>query len=473
MINRRLFTAATAAVLFSCFISAALSACGNGNSYSDMRESDSYHILEHYGEGTTESSVTVPATDSQTTEGTAAPTVVGDCTENDSSDTSTNNTDEYVTNSSAPASGEASSSEPPDKKTDVSDHTSASEKGTTEAPETSGTEGESGTGDGEKQSSEAFQVQNPVQPIDHSVEFFFKVPGYTGKSYYDLYLNDGFVPVDSAEKLREYCRDELLTLEHGNKSVNYIITPQGLFDDMVAGLVERDERASESKSIKDIYERDIYLYDRLGLDYQTYYSRGMAIFKIKKMGDVGSKKHSIYAIYYYSYEDAQQADLVDDIVRRATAGFDGSDYDKLLSAYDYLCGKAVYNNDADSYEAHSAYGALVSGKAVCEGYAKAYKQLLDNMGILNYIAINSTHAWNVVMYKGEWYFIDVTNGDFNSCYAYFMLGGDVLCNKNDMLIDSYIFTSDAIAYYGYTDGNNTDKNTLAKSSIAERNIVHK
>ncbi|MBD5158383.1 MAG: hypothetical protein HDT13_12220 [Butyrivibrio sp.] len=242
---------------------------------------------------------------------------------------------------------------------------------------------------------------------------------------------------------------------------------------MTAGLARLDEKAASDKSIADVYARDAYLYEQLGLDYQTYYSRGLAIFKIKKMGDVGSKKHSIYAIYYYSYEDSDQAEQVDGIVSRATEGFTGSDYEKILSAYDYLCGRADYNNQSDSYEAHSAYGALVSGKAVCEGYAKAYKLLLDKMGIPNYIVINSTHAWNVVMYNGEWYFVDVTNGDFNSCYAYFMLGGDVLFNKKDLLVDRYIFTSEAIAYYGYTDGSNTDKNTLAGSSLPERDIVYR
>lgn len=473
MINRRLFTAAAAAVLFSCFVSAAFSACGNGSSYVDMKESDSYHVLDYSTEDTAD--ITVPSGDSNvTTEESVTATGGENRTETVSFGTSTDATSEYVTDGQDASSGGDSSSAPSDKKTVPSDDTAASQETTAQMPETSEAGKETApTDSGEKESSEAFQVRNPVQPIDHSVEFVFKIPGYTGKNYYDLYLNDDFVPVDGVESLKTYCSGELLTLERGDKSINYIITTQGLFDDIVAGLAKMDEKASESKDIKDIFARDSYLYDQLGLDYQTYYSRGFAIFKIRKMGDVGSGKHSIYAIYYYSYEDAQQAALVDDIVKRVTKDFTGSDYDKLLSAYDYLCGKAVYSNDADSYEAHSAYGALVSGKAVCEGYAKAYKLLLDNMGISNYIAINSTHAWNIVMYKGEWYFIDVTNGDFNSCHAYFMLGGDVLYSKNSMVIDSYIFTSDSIAYYGYTDGNNTDKNTLARKSISDRDIVRK
>ena len=472
MLNRKLFTAAATAVLFSCFVSAALSACGNGNSYSDMSESDSYHVLDYSYGDTDESTETVPITDNAVTDGTVPLTDSNSQTETVSSDGTTPNVTEEFTsdNQIAPTDG-TSLGVPEDQKTSADNTSAPAEDKTTTAPEPVTTS--DGTGSTEAQSSEAFQVQNPIQPIDHSVDFFFKVPGYTGKSYYDLYLNDGFVPVDSTEKLAEYCSKNLLTLAHGKKSVNYIITPLGLFDDMTAGLARLDEKAASDKSVADVYARDAYLYEQLGLDYQTYYSRGLAIFKIKKMGDVGSKKHSIYAIYYYSYEDSDQAEQVDGIVSRATEGFTGSDYEKILSAYDYLCGRADYNNQSDSYEAHSAYGALVSGKAVCEGYAKAYKLLLDKMGIPNYIVINSTHAWNVVMYNGEWYFVDVTNGDFNSCYAYFMLGGDVLCNKKDLLVDRYIFTSEAIAYYGYTDGSNTDKNTLAGSSLPERDIIYR
>lgn len=468
MINRRLFTAAASAVLFSCFISAALSACGNGNSYSDMDESDSYHVLDYSYGDTSKNGGTVPITDNSTTEGDVSATDGKSQTETDRSCTIPNVTEEFTEdNEGAPTDGASVSA--PEKKTSADGTSSPAADDTMTAHETVPEE----TGSKESQSSEAFLVQNPVQPIDHSVEFFFKVPGYTGKSYYDLYLNDGFVPVDSVEKLGEYCRKNLLTLDNGKKSVSYIITPQGIFDNMTEGLAKLDERAASGNSVADVYARDVYLYEQLGLDYQTYYSRGMAIFKIKKMGDVGSGKHSIYAVYYYSYEDSEQAAKVDEAVSRAAAGFTGNDYEKILSAYDYLCANTVYNNEGDSFEAHSAYGALVSGRAVCEGYAKAYKLLLDKIGIPNYIVINSTHAWNVVQYNGEWYFVDVTNGDFNNCYAYFMLGEDVLCNNADLLVDSYIFTSEAIAYYGYTDGDNTDKNTLAKSSVPGRDVVYR
>lgn len=481
MINRRLFTTAAAAVLFSCFISGAVSACGKGGRHGGMEESDTYRAVDFSESDTEERGTSAPPETDTASFGVSS----SDETEKQNNGTDGSSPDESSkptqnphlegtvpispgTSSAAPAdgnttagTGQSGTTEGKNEEASASGQTSVTQKetdGTTEAEETT--------------ASQAQQVQYPLQPEDYSVEFFFKVPGYTGKNYYDRYLADGFVPVESLSRLSEYCRDELLTLKGGNKSVNYIITPRGLFDDMASRLARMDEKAAGG-AIGDIYDRDSFLYEELGLDYQTYYSRGLSIFKIKKIGDVGDKKHSVYAVYYYSYEDSARNAKVNSVVEQAVAGFSGNDYDKILSAYDYICDNTIYYDNADSYEPHSAYGALVSGKAVCEGYAKAYKLLLDKMGIANYIVINSTHAWNVVSCDGSWYFVDVTNGDFNGCYAYFMLGGDVLCNAVDMTIDNYIFSAEAIAYYGYTDGSNTDENTLASSSVPERVISYR
>jgi len=66
------------------------------------------------------------------------------------------------------------------------------------------------------------------------------------------------------------------------------------------------------------------------------------------------------------------------------------------------------------------YGALVKGQAVCEGYARAFKYLMDASGIpcvlVSGTAINSqgqeeSHAWNYVQINENWYAVDVTWDD--------------------------------------------------------------
>ena len=76
--------------------------------------------------------------------------------------------------------------------------------------------------------------------------------------------------------------------------------------------------------------------------------------------------------------------------------------------------KAAENDDVQGNE-NDAYGALVDGKAVCEGYARAF-QLLCNKANIDSVLLSGTadsdnHAWNGVKIGGDWYQIDVTWDD--------------------------------------------------------------
>ena len=68
-----------------------------------------------------------------------------------------------------------------------------------------------------------------------------------------------------------------------------------------------------------------------------------------------------------------------------------------------------------SYQ-QSAYGALIKKRCVCQGYAEAFKRLMDAGGVPCYVVLgrieNATyyHAWNIVRLNGgaDGYHIDVT-----------------------------------------------------------------
>ncbi len=80
----------------------------------------------------------------------------------------------------------------------------------------------------------------------------------------------------------------------------------------------------------------------------------------------------------------------------------------------------------DGWEYFTAYGALVNGGAVCEGYAHAMCLLLNKLGIECYYANgygeNSPHMWNTVKIDGNWYHLDATWDDNeNAYYNYFNL----------------------------------------------------
>jgi len=97
-----------------------------------------------------------------------------------------------------------------------------------------------------------------------------------------------------------------------------------------------------------------------------------------------------------------------------------SDLEKILVVHDYLVENVAYNwavatgnsAAADQY-VWDAYGPLVKGDAVCQGYTLAYKIFLDEFGIENTYANSDAmnHIWNVVKLDGYWYHIDVTWDD--------------------------------------------------------------
>lgn len=93
---------------------------------------------------------------------------------------------------------------------------------------------------------------------------------------------------------------------------------------------------------------------------------------------------------------------------------------KAYVAHNYLARNVEYwlKEDANPLEMsyrQSAYGALINKKCVCQGYAEAYKRLLDSQGIANYVLCGKVkgsavhHAWNAVSFNGrDFYHVDVT-----------------------------------------------------------------
>ena len=88
-----------------------------------------------------------------------------------------------------------------------------------------------------------------------------------------------------------------------------------------------------------------------------------------------------------------------------------------LQLHDILCDMVEYSdNEADGL-IYTAYGALVGGKALCEGYSRAMQLLLSHFGIysttVSGVAEGEGHMWNIVNIDGEWYHLDVTWNDLS------------------------------------------------------------
>jgi hypothetical protein len=93
---------------------------------------------------------------------------------------------------------------------------------------------------------------------------------------------------------------------------------------------------------------------------------------------------------------------------------------KELAIHDYLISHVKY--DIDNYNHgtipeldYTAYGCLINGTCVCDGYSKAMQLLLTEAGIecrrITGNAGDGSHAWNMVKLDGQWYHVDVTWDD--------------------------------------------------------------
>ncbi|ADU32042.1 transglutaminase domain-containing protein [Evansella cellulosilytica] len=149
--------------------------------------------------------------------------------------------------------------------------------------------------------------------------------------------------------------------------------------------------------------------------------------------------------YLYSEEDieAKRAALdnkVNTIIDRFISS-NMSDLEKVIELHDYVVLNTVY--DYENFEnntvpplSFTAYGALINGVAVCDGYTKAMNLLLREVGVESKyvvgVANGNGHSWNLVHIDGEWYKLDATWNDpvpdreGRVSYQYFLITDDKL-----------------------------------------------
>ena len=98
----------------------------------------------------------------------------------------------------------------------------------------------------------------------------------------------------------------------------------------------------------------------------------------------------------------------------------GSIENQIRTVHDYLIDNLEYDNTLSKSNIYNIYGALINRSTVCEGYARAFKYIMDDLKIPCLIACGTaqnsageteSHAWNYVRLDGNWYAIDVTWDD--------------------------------------------------------------
>ena len=134
------------------------------------------------------------------------------------------------------------------------------------------------------------------------------------------------------------------------------------------------------------------------------------------------------------YDDADQEAAVDKKVDEILEELDldeKTSLEKIKAIHDYLCDNIEYKAAEDGSDIErTAYGALIEGNAVCQGYSVSLYRLLLEAGIDNRIiygtcaspfGTNGAHTWNIVDLYGKYYYIDITWDDCTGSNDYFLI----------------------------------------------------
>lgn len=143
---------------------------------------------------------------------------------------------------------------------------------------------------------------------------------------------------------------------------------------------------------------------------------------------LGKKQSRVTGEIHYEFEANYLYDVdtwnslrgqIDQICASVLAGVDPSadQYTRAKFVYDYIIGSTDYDSSADQNQ--TMVSVFLDGRSVCAGYSAATQYLLQKLGIRCGIVSGSviendvavSHAWNILMLDGQYYYMDTTYGD--------------------------------------------------------------
>ncbi len=185
---------------------------------------------------------------------------------------------------------------------------------------------------------------------------------------------------------------------------------QQVYREVYHGLVSGQETklsTLEDEVLKRVFKYVLYdhpeIYDTDGFHYSSE--------------SIGNVRLSLSLIPQYTLtreeKEATDARLSEKLAAVLAAAPTGSDYEKACYAYDWVVENTDYALDAANGQ--NVLSVFLDGQSVCNGYAKAFQLLLQNMEIpavlVTGTAKNGSHAWVAACLDGAWSLFDPTWGE--------------------------------------------------------------
>lgn len=244
-------------------------------------------------------------------------------------------------------------------------------------------------------------------------------------------LYEDVISIDDLKKKLDSSNDvQLFAASTGLYFSDYDIAVSYLRKQMVSRETEitLNFPASWFDSHKDELYWDL-LYDAMKCDESSTGQDGDALI----YGFAGcrlSYSNAGYIQYTMSYHsDAEQEAKLTAAVAEAmtTLQLNGlSEAKKIIKIHDYICNHVDYAYNSKEEQIYTAYGALCTGKAVCQGYAVLFYRLCREAGlsvrIISGTGNGGAHEWNIVRIGSKYYNVDCTwDGQNAATYNDFLL----------------------------------------------------
>ena len=154
-------------------------------------------------------------------------------------------------------------------------------------------------------------------------------------------------------------------------------------------------------------------------------------------------------------EMIMSTDTISDEIAASVMAASNDDFSLLINLYVFLQEYIQYDKEelqansrgiSNNPGSHNAYGALVKGLAVCDGFSSAFALLAQKLGfecmlVVGRSAYTSTavqdHAWNIIKVRDRFYHMDLT-WDARKCsefgessYVYFALPDEEIASDHN------------------------------------------
>jgi len=148
-----------------------------------------------------------------------------------------------------------------------------------------------------------------------------------------------------------------------------------------------------------------------------------------------------------------------------------SNYEKEKYVHDTLIGQVDYVASAPMNQ--SAYSALVNGRTVCAGYARAFQYILQQLGIPCYYCTGyagESHAWNIVALDDGYYNVDATWDDASqNTYEFFNKSdADFAANHLRQELSVYLPPCNGTSYRNLEASSDKEKDTDTEEGSADK-----